>query len=200
MVETQIRRRGITNPRVLEVMSRLPRHLFVPEASQAEAYGDFPVSIGQGQTISQPYMVALMTAELSLSGRERVLEVGTGSGFQTAILAELAAEVYTIELLPGLLKRARKTLEALGYDNIRYRLGDGSRGWPEAEPFDGILVAAAALSIPEALTGQLADNGIMVIPVGNARGFQTLMLLRRRGRGIESRESIGCRFVPLIQR
>jgi protein-L-isoaspartate(D-aspartate) O-methyltransferase len=200
MVETQIRRRGIMDPRVLEVMSRLPRHLFVPDGAQAEAYGDFPVSIGQGQTISQPYMVALMSAELSLTGRERVLEVGTGSGYQTAILAELAAEVYTVELVPGLLKRARKTLDALGYTNIHYRLGDGSRGWPEAAPFDGILVAAAALSVPDALTGQLADNGVMVIPVGNVRSFQTLMLLRRTGRGIESRESIGCRFVPLVQR
>jgi protein-L-isoaspartate(D-aspartate) O-methyltransferase len=200
MVETQIRRRGISDSRVLEVMSRVPRHVFVPDVAQAEAYGDFPVSIGQGQTISQPYMVALMTAELSLSGRERVLEVGTGSGYQTAILAELAAEVYTMELIPGLLKRARKTLEALRYENVHYRLGDGSRGWPEVAPFDGILVAAAALSIPEALTSQLGDNGTMVIPVGNVRSFQTLMVLRRTGRRIETREGIGCRFVPLIQR
>ena len=200
MVETQIRARGIDDPRVLEVMSRLPRHVFVPEADRVEAYGDFPLSIGYGQTISQPYMVALMSQDLSLSGRERVLEIGTGSGYQTAILAELAAEVHTMELVAGLLKRARKTLDALGYDNVHYRVGDGSRGWPEAEPFDRILVAAAAASIPQPLTSQLADNGIMVIPVGSVRSFQTLMILRRTGRHIQTRESIGCRFVPLIQR
>ena len=199
MVETQIRARGIRDQRVLEVMSRLPRERFVPGAAPGEAYGDFPLSIGHGQTISQPYMVALMSEELALSGRERVLEVGTGSGYQTAILAELAGEVYTIELVAGLLKRARKTLEALGYTNIHFRSGDGSRGWPEAGPFDGILVAAAATSIPSALTAQLADNGVMVIPVGDSRSFQTLMVLRRAGRRIQSRQGIGCRFVPLIQ-
>jgi protein-L-isoaspartate(D-aspartate) O-methyltransferase len=200
MVETQIRARGIDDARVLEVMSRIPRHVFVPEADRTEAYGDFPLSIGYGQTISQPYMVALMSQDLSLSGRERVLEIGTGSGYQTAILAELAAEVYTIELIPGLLKRARKTLDVLGYGSVRYRVGDGSHGWSEAGPFDRILVAAAAASIPQPLTSQLADNGIMVIPVGSIRSFQTLMILRRIGRQIQARESIGCRFVPLIQR
>jgi protein-L-isoaspartate(D-aspartate) O-methyltransferase len=145
-------------------------------------------------------MVALMSEELSLSGRERVLEVGTGSGYQTAILAELAAEVYTMELVPGLLKKARKTLERLGYESVHYRTGDGSLGWPEEAPFDRIVVAAAAASIPQALTSQLEDNGIMVIPVGSVRSFQTLMILRRIGRRIQTRESIGCRFVPLVHR
>ena len=200
MVETQARARGIRDERLLELMSRLPRHRFVPEADRNAAYGDFPLSIGYGQTISQPYMVALMTEELALSGGERVLEVGTGSGYQTAILAELAAEVYTVELVAGLSKRAQRILASHGCGNVHCRIGDGSRGWPEAAPFDRILVAAAAAVVPRALTSQLADNGIMVIPVGSVRSFQTLMILTRTGGHIHSRESIGCRFVPLIQR
>ncbi|MBN1836905.1 MAG: protein-L-isoaspartate(D-aspartate) O-methyltransferase [Spirochaetales bacterium] len=199
MVQAQIRARGIRDERVLDVMSRLPRESFVSGAVAADAYGDFPLSIGYGQTISQPYMVALMTQELALSGDERVLEVGTGSGYQTAILAELALEVYTIELVGPLLRRARRTLDRLGCANVHFKVGDGSRGWPEAAPFDRIIVAAAASSVPHALTEQLADNGIMVIPVGDSRSFQTLMILTRSGRHIESREGIGCRFVPLIQ-
>jgi protein-L-isoaspartate(D-aspartate) O-methyltransferase len=200
MVRTQIQARGIRDPRVLEVMSRIPRHRFVSGASTYEAYGDFPLSIGRGQTISQPYMVALMSEELQLSGAERVLEIGTGSGYQTAILAELAAEVYTIELIPELIERSRALLGELGYTNVSYRCADGSRGWPDQAPFDRILVAAAAATIPSPLTRQLEDNGILVIPVGDSRSYQTLFIIRRVGGRFDTRESIGCRFVPLVQK
>jgi protein-L-isoaspartate(D-aspartate) O-methyltransferase len=199
MVRSQLRSRGIADERLLAVMSRIARHRFVPGASRGEAYGDFPLPIGSGQTISQPYMVALMTEELRLSGEERVLEVGTGSGYQTAILAELAAEVFTIELSPELLEPARRLLTELGYDNIHFRAGDGSGGWPEQAPFDRVLVAAAAQAIPGSLTAQLADNGILVIPVGSSQNYQTLMVVRREGSRLEQREGIGCRFVPLVR-
>jgi protein-L-isoaspartate(D-aspartate) O-methyltransferase len=199
MVRTQIRSRGIADQRLLEVMNRVARHRFVSGAGRSEAYGDFPLPIGSGQTISQPYMVALMTEELRLSGRESVLEVGTGSGYQTAILAELAAEVFTIELLPDLLERARSLLTELGYDNVHYRAGDGACGWPERAPFDRVLVAAAAQTIPASLTAQLADNGILVIPVGSSQHYQTLVVVRRVGSRLEQREGIGCRFVPLVR-
>jgi protein-L-isoaspartate(D-aspartate) O-methyltransferase len=199
MVRSQIRSRGIADERLLAVMCRVARHRFVPGANRGEAYGDFPLPIGAGQTISQPYMVALMTEELRLGGREKVLEVGTGSGYQTAILAELAAEVFTIELIPDLLDPARRLLTELGYENIHYRTGDGSAGWPEQAPFDRVLVAAAAQTIPASLTAQLADNGILVIPVGSSQHYQTLMVVRRAGSRLEQRESIGCRFVPLVR-
>jgi len=199
MVRTQIRSRGVSDERLLEVMAGLPRHRFVPGSSRGEAYGDFPLPIGSGQTISQPYMVALMTEELELRGAERVLEVGTGSGYQTAILAELAAEVFTVELLPDLLARARDLLTELGYRNVHWRAGDGSAGWPEEAPFDRVLVAAAAQTIPASLTAQLADGGILVIPVGSFQHYQTLMVVRRAGGRLEQRESIGCRFVPLVR-
>lgn len=198
MVDTQLRSRGIRDERVLEIMARLPRHLFVPASSRDEAYGDFPLPIGKGQTISQPYMVALMTEELDLAGREKVLEIGTGSGYQTAILAELAAEVYSVELLPPLLERAQRLLAGLGYGNVHCLAGDGWEGWPEASPFDRILVAAAAPTVPAALTSQLADNGILVVPVGTSQLYQTLMTVRRLGTRLETREGIGCRFVPLV--
>ncbi|MBN2552885.1 MAG: protein-L-isoaspartate(D-aspartate) O-methyltransferase [Spirochaetales bacterium] len=200
MVRTQIQARGIHDEGVLEAMSRIPRHRFVSGTSAFEAYGDFPLSIGHGQTISQPYMVALMSEELRLLGIERCLEIGTGSGYQTAVLAELAAEVYTVELVPELLERSRRLLEELGYTNIRYRSGDGSAGWPEHAPYDRILVAAAAPSVPRPLTAQLGDNGILVIPVGDSRNYQTLMVVRRIGNRLDTRESIGCRFVPLVQK
>jgi protein-L-isoaspartate(D-aspartate) O-methyltransferase len=199
MARSQLRSRGIADERLLAVMSRVARHRFIPASSRGEGYGDFPLPIGSGQTISQPYMVALMTEELRLCGRERVLEVGTGSGYQTAILAELAAEVFTIELIPELLQLARRLLTELGYDNIHYRTGDGSGGWPENAPFDRVLVAAAAQTIPDSLTAQLADNGILVIPVGSSQNYQTLMVVRREGSRLEQRESIGCRFVPLVR-
>jgi protein-L-isoaspartate(D-aspartate) O-methyltransferase len=198
MVRQQLRARGISSERVLEVMSVLPRHRFVSGGVRGEAYGDFPLPIGRGQTISQPYMVGLMSEELRLQGNERTLEVGTGSGYQTAILAELAREVYTMEVIPTLLERARALLGELGYGNIHYRAGDGSVGWPEAAPFDAILVAAASVGIPEALTAQLADNGVLVIPVGRSQAYQTLVTIRRRGERLEKSEGIGCRFVPLV--
>jgi protein-L-isoaspartate(D-aspartate) O-methyltransferase len=200
MVRTQIQARGIRDEGVLEVMSRIPRHLFVSGASSYEAYGDFPLSIGRGQTISQPYMVALMSEEMRLRGSERVLEIGTGSGYQTAILAELAAEVYTVELIPELVERSHKLLDELGYTSISYRCADGYLGWPEHAPYDRILVAAAAPSVPRPLTSQLADNGILVIPVGDSRHYQTLLIVCRAGNRFETRESIGCRFVPLVRK
>jgi protein-L-isoaspartate(D-aspartate) O-methyltransferase len=199
MVRQQLRARGLGAERVLEIMSVLPRHRFVSGTLRAEAYGDFPLPIGRGQTISQPYMVGLMTEELAVREQGKVLEVGTGSGYQTAVLAELAREVYTVELIPALLEHARRLLAELGYRNIRYRAGDGSAGWPEASPFDAILVAAAAPAVPAALTAQLADGGVLVIPVGDSRQFQTLLTVRRQGRFLERREGIGCRFVPLVQ-
>ena len=198
MVQHQLRARGISAEGVLQVMSALPRHRFVSRAVRAEAYGDFPLPIGRGQTISQPYMVGLMSAELGLSGREKVLEIGTGSGYQTAVLAELAAEVYTVELLPVLLEHAQRLLTEIGYPNIRYRCADGTAGWPEEAPFDAVLVAAAAPTIPSALTAQLGDNGVLVIPVGRSSAFQTLLTVRRRGSLLEQRQGIGCRFVPLV--
>ena len=198
MVRLQLRSRGIEAESVLRVMSVLPRHRFVPGSARAEAYGDFPLPIGRGQTISQPYMVALMTAELGLGGRAKVLEIGTGSGYQTAVLAELAGEVYTVELIPTLLERARGLLDELGYRNIRYRAADGTYGWPEEAPFDAILVAAAAPAVPSALTAQLGDNGVLVVPVGRSQAFQTLLTIRRRGARLEQHEGIGCRFVPLV--
>jgi len=200
MVRTQIASRGIRDQRILEAMSRIPRHCFVSGVRTVEAYGDFPLSIGHEQTISQPYMVALMTEELRLRGEERVLEIGTGSGYQTALLAELARIVYTIELIPSLTKRAQKVLDELGYANVVYRVGDGSEGWDKHGPYDRILVAAAAATIPHPLTAQLADNGILVIPVGDSRHFQTLIVVRRIGNRFDTRESIGCRFVPLVRK
>ena len=200
MVRTQIQARGIHDEGVLEVMSRIPRHRFVSGASTFEAYGDYPLSIGRGQTISQPYMVALMTEEMRLNGTERVLEIGTGSGYQTAVLAELVVELYTVELISELVERARTLLDELGYTNISYRCADGSLGWPEHAPYDRILVAAAAPGVPRPLTSQLADSGILVIPVGDSHHYQTLMIVRRVGNRFDTRESIGCRFVPLVSK
>jgi protein-L-isoaspartate(D-aspartate) O-methyltransferase len=200
MVRAQIRARGVTDVRLLEVMARLPRHRFAGAGTRkVEAYGDFPLPIGYDQTISQPYMVALMTEQLGMRGEERILEIGTGSGYQTAVLAELAREVYTIERIAPLLRRAQTLLQGLGYSNIAFRAGDGTEGWPEAAPFDRILVAAAAASVPQPLVAQLVDNGLLVIPVGPSEHYQTLTVLRRVGGRIEKSESIGCRFVPLVQ-
>ena len=197
MVQHQIRARGVRDQRVLDAMLRLPREKFVPEHLQASAYEDHPLSIGCGQTISQPYMVALMTEALELSGRERVLEIGTGSGYQTAILAELADEVYTVERVPELSQAARQRLAELGYANVRFHVGDGTLGWPEEAPFDRILVTAGAPEVPPALTEQLADDGLLVIPVGNGYG-QDLLSIRRRGDRFASRSLCRCVFVKLI--
>jgi protein-L-isoaspartate(D-aspartate) O-methyltransferase len=198
MVRSQLQPRGITNERVLEVMRTVPRHLFVSGKTRELAYGDYPLSIGHGQTISQPYIVAYMTQALALKGQERVLEIGTGSGYQTAILAELALTVHTVEIVEPLLVYAERLLKALGYDNVSCRRGDGSEGWAAEAPFDCIMVTAAAAAIPVALKTQLADNGMMVIPVGGAGDYQELTVVRRLGARFQVEETIGCRFVPLV--
>ncbi len=198
MVRTHIQARGVLNRRVLEVMSQIPRETFLGGQKNVNPYGDFPIPIGHGQTISQPYMVAFMTEQLGLRGCEKVLEIGTGSGYQTAVLAELAEQIYTIERIPYLLDRSKEILKKLGYSNIEFKVADGSDGWVEEEPFDGILVTAAVPSIPDSLKVQLADNGTLVIPVGDYKTYQLLTVVKRIGKRFETRESIGCRFVPLI--
>jgi protein-L-isoaspartate(D-aspartate) O-methyltransferase len=200
MVRQQVELRDVRDPRVLSALRRVPRHLFVPPGSQGAAYEDHPISIGHGQTISQPYIVAFMTEALELRGRERVLEIGTGSGYQTAILAELCAEVFSVERVPELADRARAILAQLGYSNIIVRTGDGSEGWPEKGPFNAIIVTAVAPEIPPALRVQLADNGLCVLPVGDIRGTQELVVARKIGSSLSVRASIGCRFVPLLGR
>ena len=197
MVEEQLRRRGISDPRVLEAMAKVPRHLFIPENHRLAAYDDRPLPIGEGQTISQPYMVAVMTQSLELRGEERVLEIGTGSGYQAAILAELSQKVYTVERISSLTERARKILGELGHSNLSYRVGDGSKGWPEEAPFDGIIVTAGAPSTPETLKSQLAEGGRLVIPTG-PRYTQTLYKVTREGGHFVEEEVTGCVFVPLV--
>jgi len=197
MVEEQLRRRGISDPRVLEAMGKVPRHLFVPGDYQESAYDDRPLPIGEGQTISQPYMVAIMTQSLELKGRERVLEIGTGSGYQAAVLAGLSREVYTMERIPGLTQNAQKILREQGYTNIFFRTGDGSKGWPEEAPFDGIIVTAGAPEIPQNFKSQLADGGRLVIPTGT-RYTQTLFKLTREGDQFIEEDITGCVFVPLV--
>ena len=197
MVAEQIASRGIRDPRVLEIMGALPRHRFVPASLARRAYEDAPLPIGEGQTISQPYIVAEMTGALSLEGTERVLEIGTGSGYQTAILCRLAREVVTTERIDSLFLSARTILRELGISNVRFRKGDGTLGSPGDSPFDAILVTAAAPDIPAPLFEQLAEGGIMVIPVGG-RWEQDLVRLRKEG-GNPRREYLGgCRFVPLL--
>ena len=195
MVEEQLRDRGIEDARVLEAMRRVPRHELVPEAYRRHAYGDSPLPIGEEQTISQPYVVAYMTEQLRLTGKERVLEVGTGSGYQAAVLGELASEVYTIEIVPLLARRAAKDLERLGYDNVHVREGDGYRGWPKKAPFDAIIVTAAPERIPEPLLDQLAVGGRMILPLGGRD--QRLVLIVRDEEGIDRRELLPVRFVPM---
>jgi protein-L-isoaspartate(D-aspartate) O-methyltransferase len=197
MVEEQLRRRGISDPRVLEAMGKVPRHLFVPGDYQDSAYDDRPLPIGEGQTISQPYMVAIMTQSLELKGRERVLEIGTGSGYQAAVLAELSREVYTMERIPGLTQKAQKVLREQIHMNIFFRTGDGSKGWPEEAPFDGIIVTAGAPEIPQTFKSQLADGGRLVIPTGT-RYTQTLYKLTREGDQFIEEDITGCVFVPLV--
>lgn len=196
MVEFQIKRRGIRDPKVLEAMLKVPRHLFVPEQMKELAYGDEPLPIGEGQTISQPYIVAYMTEALKLTGQEKVLEIGTGSGYQTAILAELAREVYTVELIPELSRRAQKVLSELGYQNIHFLVGDGTRGWPEHAPYEAILVSAAPATVPRSLIEQLQENGRLIIPVGT--DYQELVLVRKKKEGWEEERLIPVRFVPLV--
>jgi protein-L-isoaspartate(D-aspartate) O-methyltransferase len=198
MVRFQVAARGVRDPRVLEAMRRVPRDRFVPAAHQAEAWADRPLPIGRGQTVSQPYMVALMCEALGLRGRERVLEVGTGSGYQAAVLGELAAEVLTVERIPELAEQAARALEALGCANVTVVTGDGCRGLPDSAPFDAIVVAAAAPAVPAALRAQLADGGILVVPVGGTAAVQVLTLVRRREDRYTVEEGVACRFVPLI--
>jgi len=199
MVETQLVPRGITDERVLAAMREVPRHLFVAPGMEPSAYGDHALPIGEGQTISQPFMVALMTQHLALTGTEKVLEVGTGSGYQTAILASLADRVFSIERVESLARRAQEILESLGTANVIVRVADGTIGWKEYEPYDRIIVTAGAPDVPESLLDQLADPGVMVIPVGT-RGFQELVVVRKEeGETRRSREG-GCVFVPLLGR
>lgn len=199
MVEEQLKKRGIKDERLLEAFYRVPRHRFVPESSAAEAYGDHPLPIGEGQTISQPYIVALMTEALQLKGGEKVLEIGTGSGYQTAILAELAGEVFSIERISSLAERARSLLGELGYlGKVRLAVGDGCRGWPEEAPFDAVIVTAGAEKVPPALLEQLAEGGRMVIPVGPQLWGQSLELYTKTRKSIEKQQLCGCRFVPLL--
>ena len=197
MVDEQLRRRGISDRRVLEAMAKVPRHLFVLEDYRDSAYEDRPLPIGEGQTISQPYMVAIMTQSLELKGPERVLEIGTGSGYQTAILAELSQQVFTMERIPALTERARKVLGDLGYSKISFFSGDGSRGWPEEAPFDGIMVTAGSPDVPPTLKSQLAKGGRLVIPTG-PRFTQTLYKLTREGDRFTEEDVTGCVFVPLV--
>ncbi|HOJ51472.1 MAG TPA: protein-L-isoaspartate(D-aspartate) O-methyltransferase [Syntrophales bacterium] len=200
MVDAQIRARGIKDERVLKAMEKIPRHLFVEPALEDQAYNDTPLPIGEGQTISQPYMVAIMTEALKLSGKEKVLEIGTGSGYQTAILAEIAEQVFSIERIATLAAQARKTLDALKYFNVAIRVGDGSLGWRDQAPFDAIIVTAGAPNIPRPLVEQLAIGGRLVIPVGG-RFTQELYRVTRLSDDPEEvkKEALGgCRFVDLI--
>ena len=195
MVVAQIEARGVRDARTLAAMRKVPRHLFVPAAVAAEAYSDHPLPIGEGQTISQPYIVAFMTEALGLRGGETVLEVGTGSGYQAAVLAEIAARVYTIEIVAPLAEEARERLARLGYRNVEVRAGDGYQGWPERAPFDAVIVTAAAPRVPEPLKQQLRDGGRLVIPVGDSD--QELMVITRRGTRYDEARVLPVRFVPM---
>jgi protein-L-isoaspartate(D-aspartate) O-methyltransferase len=197
MVDEQIAYRGVTDPRVLAVMGKVPRHEFMPEALRAQAYGDHAMPIGEGQTISQPYIVALMTELLELKGNERVLEIGTGSGYQAAVLAELCQKVFTIERVKTLADKARATLDRLGYKNVAMKVYDGTYGWKEMSPFDAIIVTAAAPDVPDTLVEQLKDGGRLVIPVGE-RYSQLLIKVIKSPTGVVTKTSIPCVFVPLI--
>lgn len=197
MVAEQMRARGIADERVLAAIERVPRHLFVPPEHREDAYKDHPVPIGYAQTISQPYIVAFMTEALRLEPQHRVLEIGTGCGYQTAVLAELAAQIYSIEVIEPLAARARATLDELGYGNVHTRVGDGYAGWPEHAPFDRVIGAAAAEDVPPALVAQLAEGGILVLPVGVYH--QELQVLRRHGDRLETLDTLPVRFVPMVR-
>ena len=196
MVRSQLVSRGIKDEKVLDAMKKVPRHVFVPEDMLSNAYSDEPLPIGEGQTISQPYIVAYMTEVLALTGGQRVLEIGTGSGYQTAILAEIAQHVFTVELVEILSLRARNILEMLKYKNIRFKIGDGTFGWKEEAPFDAIMVTAAPDKVPKSLEEQLKIGGRMIIPVGAA--FQELVLVSHRGGKLKRKKLLPVRFVPLV--
>ena len=202
MVETQLkaRGRGIKNPRVLKAMGEVPRHEFVPEAQRNNAYSDGPLPIGHGQTISQPFIVAFMTEKLDPQSSDTVLEVGTGSGYQAAVLARLVKEIYTIEIVPALAERAKATLKRLGTGNVHVRSGDGYKGWPEHAPFDAVIVTCAPDHIPRALVDQLKEGGKMIIPVGKQGTVQELYLLRKKNGIIHQETVLPVRFVPMTRK
>jgi len=198
MIEGQIIARGIRDRRVIEAMMQIPRHLFVEEAMASQAYSDNPLPIGERQTISQPYMVALMTELLELRGKEKVLEIGTGSGYQAAVLATLADRVYTMERLRPLALRARKVLDSLGFLNVNIKIDDGTCGWEEESPFDAIMVTAGAPEVPRKLIDQLACGGRLVLPVGDQFSQTLVRILKQEDGRVTMEQSIGCRFVKLI--
>lgn len=199
MVGSQLKSRDITDSKVLQAMLTVPRHQFVDEHIRESAYNDYPLSIGEGQTISQPYIVALMTQLLELKGGERVLEIGTGSGYQAAVLAEIVEEVYTVEIYESLSKESEKLLKDLGYQNIKFKVGDGYYGWEEYAPYDAIIVTCAPDHVPPSLLQQIReDGGRIVIPVGGIWMVQTLMKIEKTGGQIKSKGIIGVRFVPMI--
>jgi protein-L-isoaspartate(D-aspartate) O-methyltransferase len=197
MVRSQIEGRGVTDERVLEAMRKVPRHEFVPTMEKLLAYTDGPLPIGHGQTISQPYIVALMTELLDVQPTDKVYELGTGSGYQAAVLAEITKEVYTVEILEPLYEEAKERLRRLGYTNVHVRLGDGTKGWPEAAPFDKMMVTAAGLKIPDALIEQLREGGKLVMPVGDVE--QVLVVGEKRNGVLKTYESIPVRFVPIVE-
>lgn len=200
MVADQIAARGVKDPAVLEAMRTVPRHVFVPPVARAHAYEDRPLSIGHGQTISQPFIVAYMTEALGVRPSHRVLEIGTGSGYQAAVLSRLAKHVYSIEIVPELGKRAAETLETAGYQNVTVMVGDGYGGWPQHAPFDRIMVTAAPDHVPQPLVQQLATGGKMVIPVGPTGGVQELLVIEKGASGIVQKRTIPVIFVPLTRR
>ena len=200
MIQEQIRQRGVTDPRVLGAMGRVPRERFVPADQASRAYADSPLTIGHGQTISQPYIVAYMTEVLGVASQHTVLEIGTGSGYQAAVLGELARDVYTIEIVPELAQRAKETLESLGYRNVHVRSGDGYAGWPEEAPFDRIMVTAAPESVPQPLVDQLATGGRLVLPVGSQNQTQWITVVDKTDKGIVDRRTIPVQFVPFTRR
>ena len=197
MLENQIRNRGIGDDKILGAMAEVPRHLFVPQNLAGQAYADRPLPIGEGQTISQPYIVALMTESLELKGTERVLEIGTGSGYQAAILAKLAKEVFTVEIKEKLYQKAARLLASLDLNNLKTRQGDGYFGWEEAAPFDGIMITAAIDHIPPPLLRQLKEGGRLILPLGNPFNYQNLVLVTRRGDDYTVRQITGVLFVPM---
>ncbi|HYV85177.1 MAG TPA: protein-L-isoaspartate(D-aspartate) O-methyltransferase [Patescibacteria group bacterium] len=196
MVREQIEQRGIKDPRVLEAMRRVPREVFVPEEARSQACHDGPVLIGDGQTISQPFIVAFMSAAARVGTGDKVLEIGTGSGYQSAVLAALGAQVFSVEIRPQLAERARRTIERTGYGEVRVKVGDGWRGWPEEAPFDAILVTAAPDAVPDALLEQLRVGGRLVVPIGT--GTQVLVRLTRTASGADRESLLSVRFVPMI--
>ena len=198
MVQEQIEARGVIDARVLEAMRRVPRHLFVPEPFRAAAYADSPLSIGHGQTISQPYIVAWMSEALRVAPGRRVLEIGTGSGYQAAVLAEMGVDVYTIEIVPALGESAAHTLATLGYSRVHGRIGDGYAGWPEHAPYDAVIVTAAPDHVPQPLVAQLAVGGRLVVPVGGGE-FQQMTVIEKRRDGTTRQEVMPVRFVPLVR-